>query len=382
MIQKLALLGSTGSIGRQTLAVVDALPERFEVVALAAGRNLPLLQAQIDRYRPRLVSVSGNVDPAAITDAEVMTGDPGLEAVATFPDADIVVIATSGHAAIRPTLEAIRHGKIIALANKETIVCAGEIIMAEAERQGARLRPVDSEHSAIWQCLSAHHQPGDLHKVTLTASGGPFRAAPLDAFASITVEQALAHPTWGMGAKVTIDSATLMNKGLEVIEAHWLFDLPYDRIDVVIHPQSLVHSLVSFRDGSVLAQLAVPDMRIPIQYALTFPERADAPAPHLDLVQAGRLEFFPPDLARFPALALARGVGEAGSTYPTVLSGADEIAVERFLAGELRFTDITPLVAEIIERHQPEPGPLSLEAIAAADRWARQEARGLTPAGI
>jgi 1-deoxy-D-xylulose-5-phosphate reductoisomerase len=218
--------------------------------------------------------------------------------------------------------------------------------------------------------------------VTLTASGGPFRATPLDAFGSITVEQALTHPTWGMGAKVTIDSATLMNKGLEVIEAHWLFDLPYDRIDVVIHPQSLVHSLVTFRDGSVLAQLAVPDMRIPIQYALTFPERADSPALHLDLAQAGQLEFFPPDLACFPALALARATGEAGSTYPTVLSGADEVAVERFLAGELRFTEITPLVAEIIERHQPEPGPLTLEAIAAADRWARQEARGLAPAGI
>lgn len=382
MIQKLALLGSTGSIGRQTLAVVDALPERFEVVALAAGRNLPLLQEQIDRYRPQLVSVSGTVDPVAITGAEVMTGDLGLEAAATIQDADIVVVATSGHAAIRPTLEAIRRGKIIALANKETIVCAGEIIMAEAKRQGARIRPVDSEHSAIWQCLSTHHQPDDLVRVTLTASGGPFRTAPIDAFAAITVEQALAHPTWGMGDKVTIDSATLMNKGLEIIEAHWLFDLSYDRIDVVIHPQSLVHSLVSFRDGSVLAQLAVPDMRVPIQYALTFPERAASPVPYLDLTQAGRLEFFPPDLTRFPALSLARAAGEAGSTYPTVLSGADEVAVERFLAGELRFTEITPLVAEIIERHQPEPGPLTLEAIAAADQWARQAARALTPARI
>lgn len=382
MIQKLALLGSTGSIGRQTLAVVDALPERFEVVALAAGRNLPLLQEQIDRYRPQLVSVSGTVDPTAITGAEVMTGDAGLEAVATIPDADIVVVGTSGHAAIRPTLEAIRRGKIIALANKETIVCAGEIIMAEAKRRGVRIRPVDSEHSAVWQCLSAHHQPGELFKVTLTASGGPFRATPIDEFTAITVDQALAHPTWGMGPKVTIDSATLMNKGLEIIEAHWLFDLAYDQIDVVIHPQSLVHSLVTFRDGSMIAQLGVPDMRIPIQYALTFPERAGSPVPHLDLSRAGRLEFFPPDLTRFPALALARAAGEAGSTYPTVLSGADEVAVERFLAGELRFTEITPLVAEIIERHQPEPGPLTLEAIAVADRWARQTARFLTPAEI
>jgi 1-deoxy-D-xylulose-5-phosphate reductoisomerase len=382
MIQKLALLGSTGSIGRQTLAVVDALPERFEIVALAAGRNLPLLQEQIDRYRPQLVSVSGTVDPTAISGAEVMTGNTGLEAVATMPDADIIVIGTSGHAAIRPTLEAIRHRKIIALANKETIVCAGEIIMAEAERQGVRIRPIDSEHSAVWQCLSARHRPEDLYKVTLTASGGPFRTTPIDAFTTITVDQALAHPTWGMGNKVTIDSATLMNKGLEIIEAHWLFDLAYDQIDVVIHPQSLVHSLVTFRDGSVIAQLGVPDMRIPIQYALTFPERADSPVPHLDLTHAGRLEFFPPDLTRFPALALARAAGEAGSTYPTVLSGADEVAVERFLAGELRFTDITPLVAEIIERHQPEPGPLTLEAIATADCWARQTARSLTLAGI
>lgn len=374
MTLKIALLGSTGSIGRQTLAVVDDQPERFEVVALAAGGNTALLQEQIDRYRPRLVSVADGVDPHALSGAEIASGLAGLEAAATIPEADIVVVATSGHNAIRPTLEAIRRGKTIALANKEAIVCAGAILMGEAKARGVEIRPVDSEHSAVWQCLSVHHRPDELARVTLTASGGPFRQTPLEELRRVTADQALAHPTWHMGSKITIDSATLMNKGLEVIEAHWLFDLPYEQIDVLVHPQSIVHALVSFHDGSVVAHLATPDMRLPIQYALTYPERADSPHLALDLTQVARLEFMAPDEERFPALALARRAGAAGSTYPTVLSSADEVAVAAFLDGAIGFTDITSVVAATVEQHQPVSGPLTLEAIAEADAWARRTA--------
>lgn len=380
MRQRLAILGSTGSIGRQTLAVVDHLPDRFEVVALAAGHNAELLQEQVDRYRPRLVSVADGCDPRTIQAPEVLSGAEGLEAVATMPEADIVVVATSGHSAIRPTLEAIRRGKTIALANKEAIVCAGEILVGEARRRGVEIRPVDSEHSAVWQCLSVRHQESEVDRVTLTASGGPFRDTPAAELATVTVEQAMAHPTWRMGSKVTVDSATLMNKGLEVIEAHWLFALPYERIDTVIHPQSIVHALVSFADGSVVAHLAVPDMRLPIQYALTYPERPPAPHLRLDIAALGRLEFSPPDPERFPALELARAAGEAGSTYPTVLSSADEVAVAAFIAGRLGFTGIVDVVRAVLDRHQPAPGPLTLEAIAEADAWARREAETLIAA--
>ncbi|ACZ39174.1 1-deoxy-D-xylulose-5-phosphate reductoisomerase [Sphaerobacter thermophilus] len=380
MRQRLAILGSTGSIGRQTLGVVDHLPDRFEVVALAAGHNAELLQEQVDRYRPRLVSVADGCDPRTIQAPEVLSGAEGLEAVATMPEADIVVVATSGHSAIRPTLEAIRRGKTIALANKEAIVCAGEILVGEARRRGVEIRPVDSEHSAVWQCLSVRHQESEVDRVTLTASGGPFRDTPAAELATVTVEQAMAHPTWRMGSKVTVDSATLMNKGLEVIEAHWLFDLPYERIDTVIHPQSIVHALVSFADGSVVAHLAVPDMRLPIQYALTYPERPPAPHLRLDIAALGRLEFSPPDPERFPALELARAAGEAGSTYPTVLSSADEVAVAAFIAGRLGFTGIVDVVRAVLDRHQPAPGPLTLEAIAEADAWARREAETLIAA--
>ena len=380
MRQRIAILGSTGSIGRQTLAVVDHLPDRFEVVALAAGHNAELLQEQVNRYHPRLVSVADGCDPRTIQAPEVLSGAEGLEAVATMPEADIVVVATSGHSAIRPTLEAIRRGKTIALANKEAIVCAGEILIEEARRRDVEIRPVDSEHSAVWQCLSVRHQESEVDRVTLTASGGPFRDTPAAELATVTVEQAMAHPTWRMGSKVTVDSATLMNKGLEVIEAHWLFDLPYERIDTVIHPQSIVHALVSFADGSVIAHLAVPDMRLPIQYALTYPERPPAPHLQLDIAALGQLEFRPPDPERFPALQLARAAGKAGRTYPTVLSSADEVAVAAFIAGRLGFTGIVDVVREVVDRHQPEPGLLTLEAIAEADAWARREAETLIAA--
>ncbi|HET7034791.1 MAG TPA: 1-deoxy-D-xylulose-5-phosphate reductoisomerase [Thermomicrobiaceae bacterium] len=377
-VTRIALLGSTGSIGRQTLEVVASQPEQLAVVALAAGRNVALLGEQVARFRPRLVAVAGPERPA-LTGVDVLTGAEGLIAAATLPEADIVVVATSGHAAILPTLRAIEAGKTIALANKESIVCAGEIILPAARRRGVAIRPVDSEHSAIWQCIGS--APGDeVSRVTLTASGGPFRDTPLAELAGVTIEQALAHPNWTMGSKVTIDSATMMNKGLEVIEAHWLFDLPYAKIGVVIQPQSIVHSLVSFQDGAVLAQLAVPDMRIPIQYALSYPARWPASAPRLEIDRLNRLDFQPPSAERYPALRLARQAGEAGSTYPTVLSGADEVAVAAFLAGRIRFTAIAAIVAEVLDRHRPAPAPLTLQAIAAADDWAQRTAADLVAA--
>ncbi len=375
MRTRLAILGSTGSIGRQTLDVVRAHADRFEVVALAAGYNVRLLQQQVDRFRPRLVSVARPEDRQRVDAPTVLAGAEGLIAVATVPDADLVVIATAGHEAIRPTLAAVLAGKTIALANKETIVCAGEIIMAEARRRGVQIRPIDSEHSALWQCLSVHHRREELERVTLTASGGPFRDTPLEQLAHVTAAEALAHPVWKMGSKITVDSATLMNKGLEVIEAHWLFDLRFEQIDVLIHPQSVVHALVAFRDGSVVAQLAYPDMRLPIQYALGYPERLPAACPRLDLTAIGRLEFEPPDLERFPALQIAREAGQAGSTYPTVLSSADQVAVEAFLRGELRFIEIPAIVRAVLDRHHAPSGPLTLELIAEADTWARAEAR-------
>jgi len=372
---RLSILGSTGSIGRQTLEVVAAYPDRFEVVALAARTNRELLAAQVAQYRPQVV-VLAEAAPGPHLDAPtVLTGTDGLIAAATLPDADIVVIALAGQAGLQPTLAAAAAGKCIALANKESIVCAGEILMRTVRERRASIRPVDSEHSALWQLLHLPHQREELSRVTLTASGGPFRTTPLERLATVTPADALAHPTWRMGPKVTIDSATLMNKGLEVIEAHWLFDLPYDRIEVVIHPQSIVHALVSFRDGSTVAHAAYPDMRLPIQYALLYPERLPSLARPLDFASARTLEFFPPDPARFPALELARQAGQAGSTYPTVLSAADEVAVQAFLDGAIRFTDIVPLVRQVVERHRPAPEPLTVEAILEADAWARQVTR-------
>lgn len=377
MTQRVAILGSTGSIGRQTLEVIEALGERFCVVGLAAGRNLPLLQEQVARFSPRYVSVERPEDRAAIHAPIVLAGEEGLLTLATAPDIDLVVIATTGHAAIRPTLAAIQAGKAIALANKETIVCAGELIMQAAAEHNVLIRPIDSEHSALWQCLALLRSREELDCAFLTASGGPFRTLPLDQLAYVTVEQALAHPTWKMGAKVTVDSATLMNKGLELIEAHWLFSLPFEQLDVIIHPQSVVHALVRLCDGSTIAQLATPDMRLPIQYALTYPERLPSPYGRLDWSQQYHLEFYAPDPGRFPALELAREAGKRGTTFPTVLSSADEVAVSAFLQGRLRFCDIVPLVADVLARHTPSPGPLSLEHIHEADLWARETAQHL-----
>ena len=369
---RLSILGSTGSIGRQTLEVVDAHPDRFEVVALCARSNSDLLARQAARYRPRLVVL---VDPTERPEEwapTVLTGPDGLLTAATLDEADIVVIALAGQAGVRPTLAAAAAGKCIALANKESVVCAGELLMRVASENGATIRPIDSEHSALWQLLELPHRREGLDHVIITASGGPFRTAPLERLETVTPAEALAHPTWRMGPKVTVDSATLMNKGLEIIEAHWLFDLPFHLIDVVIHPQSIVHALVSFRDGCTIAHAAYPDMRVPIQYALLYPERPSGVVRPLDFATLGTLEFFPPDPLRFPALELARQVGLAGSTYPTVLSASDEVAVQAFLEGRIRFTEIVPLVQHVVELHRPLCGPLTLDAILEADQWARQ----------
>jgi len=367
-----SVLGSTGSIGRQALEVIAGLPDRFRVVALAAGRNSALLAEQSARFRPDLAALdqpAGSPPPAGV---RLEVGEAGLLAAATHPEAAIVLVATSGHAGILPTLRAVEAGKIVALANKEAIVCAGEVIVPLAAERGVEIRPVDSEHSAIWQSLG--RSPGrEVSRLILTASGGPFRRTPAAALAGVTVEQALAHPTWAMGGKVTIDSATLMNKGLELIEARWLFGVPLGRIDVVVHPESIVHSLVEFVDGSQIAQLSLPDMRLPIQFALTYPEHAPGPCRRLSLAEVGTLHFEAPDTERFPALDLARWAGEAGGTYPTVLSAADDEAVAAFLAGRLRFAQIPEVVARVLHRHVAA-SPLSLGLIAEADRWGRAAA--------
>lgn len=374
--KKIALLGSTGSIGRQTLDVVRQFPGYFEIVALAAGSNQSLLSQQVAEFRPRFVSAECEIERSLGSTAECGRGVEGLITAATLPEVDIVVVATSGHTAILPTLRAIEQGKTIALANKEAIVCAGAIIVPEARRRGVEIRPVDSEHSAIWQCLHGFKAGADVARISLTASGGPFLSLPPEELANATVAEALAHPNWNMGTKVTIDSATLMNKGLEVIEAHWLFDVSFEQIEVVVHPQSVVHSLVSFCDGSVLAQFGVHDMRLPIQYALTYPERAPAPHLALELGSLGVLEFQKPDLERFPALKIARQAGMAGGTYPAVLSGADEIAVGAFMSGELRFPQITEVVESVLGQHTPQYRELTLEVIADADEWSREQAAG------
>ncbi len=370
--QRIVVLGSTGSVGRQTLEVIEAQPERFTVVALAArGGQIALLNEQIARFRPTLVAIEAEADRSAVahpTD-RVLSSAEGLLTLATLPEADLIVIATSGHAAIRPTLAAIEAGKGVALANKETIVCAGELVMAAARAHDTTIRPLDSEHSALWQ--SAQGTPGtaSVQRLIITGSGGPFRRLAATELATVTPQAALRHPTWpSMGGKITIDSASLMNKGLEVIEARWLFDLPFERIDVVIHPQSIVHGLVEFADGSTVAQLALPDMRLPIAYALTWPERPALPYPRLDLLQVGKLEFEAPDLARFPCLHLAYEAGRAGGLLPTVLSAADEVAVAAFLHGALPFTSIPALIEAALAAYDGTD-VVSLEAIEAADRW-------------
>ncbi len=367
IVKRIAVLGATGSIGRQTLEVIDALPGHFSIIGLAGGRNTTLLAEQIEKFQPRFVFHQETKTPPPTTHQyEFMS----MEEMAHHPEIDLVVVATSGRWGLKPTLEAVRAGKQVALANKESLVMAGGIITAEAKRNGAKILPVDSEHSAIWQCLEGEtNRPA---KIILTASGGPFRRYSPDELAKVTPEQALKHPSWQMGNKVTIDSATLMNKGLEVIEARWLFDMHFDSIKVAIHPQSIVHSMVEFADGSVKAQLGKPDMRLPIQYALSYPERLANPhLPRLDWENMEELNFEPPDPDAFPCLRIAIEAGKRGGTYPAALCGADEIAVQQFLAGQIKFTDIPKLVEQVLDKHKATTRP-TLEEILAADDWARE----------
>ncbi len=366
-ITKLAVLGSTGSIGRQTLEVVRALPHRFHIVGLGAGKNIDLLIRQINEFKPRFVYCQDNQAHLASTEFELLS----LEDIASHPQVDIVVIATSGKTGLIPTLAAVKAGKKVALANKESLVMAGEIITSEAKLNAAQILPIDSEHSAIWQCLEGERQKAA--RLILTASGGPFYGYSPAQLKGVTAKQALSHPSWQMGRKVTIDSATLMNKGLEVIEARWLFDIPVDDIKVLIHPQSIVHSMVEFVDGSIKGQLSYPDMRLPIQYALTYPKRlANPQLPRLDWSKINNLTFDPPDLDTFPCLRLAIEAGKKGGTYPTVLCAADEVAVELFLAERINFVDIANLIEKVLAQHQAINHP-TVEEIMAADVWAREK---------
>jgi 1-deoxy-D-xylulose-5-phosphate reductoisomerase len=375
-IKRLAVLGSTGSIGRQTLEVVRALPERFRVAALAAGQNTDLLIEQAREFTPEFVSYNASEkDGGKIWDILKGLGSDfiSVEDIARHPDIDTIVMGISGTAGLAATLSAVKAGKNIALANKESLVSAGEIIMAEAERSGAVILPVDSEHSAIWQCLNGESRA--VRRIILTASGGPFREYSEGQMTGITVEQALAHPSWRMGKKVTVDSATLMNKGLEVIEARWLFKVPVQDIRILVHPQSIVHSMVEFVDGSVKAQLSRPDMRLPIQYALTYPDRLANPGlPSIDWDTFSGLAFEQPDFNRFPCLRLAIGAGENGGTYPAALCAADEVAVEAFLAGRIGFTGIARCIERVLEKHRNTGRP-TIEDIVATDTWARKIAR-------
>ena len=367
-VTQVAVLGSTGSIGRQTLEVISALPHRFGVIGLAAGRNTALLAEQIKQFQPRFIHSQDNIPPTGAKYDFL-----SLEEMATHPKVDIVVMATSGKWGLKPTLAAVKAGKRLALANKESLVMAGQIITREAEQSQALIIPVDSEHSAIWQCLEGERQKAA--RIILTASGGPFRSYSPTRLAKVTPEQALKHPSWRMGQKVTIDSATLMNKGLEVIEARWLFDMPLDSIKILIHPQSIIHSMVEFADGSVKAQLGVPDMRLPIQYALTYPERLENTAlPRLDWAKIKEFNFEPPDFDRFPCLKLAVEAGRKGGTYPAALCAADETAVELFLSRHIKFTDIARLVERALDGHKSTAQP-TLEEILAADTQTREKVK-------
>jgi 1-deoxy-D-xylulose-5-phosphate reductoisomerase len=366
----LAILGSTGSIGRQTLEVVRQLRRRFRVVGLAAGHNVTLLEEQAREFSPSLLWADREGDYLRQKAAGLRARWSPMDEMAAHPEVDIVVVATPGRAGLLPTLAAVRAGKVVALANKEVLVMAGHLVVAAARQHGADLRPVDSEHSAIWQCLWGEDRAG-IARIILTGSGGPFRDLSLDDLSRVTADEALRHPTWQMGHKVTVDSATLLNKGLEAIEAHWLFGVPFDKIEVVLHRESIVHSLVEFRDGSIKAQLGMPDMRLPIQCALTYPQRLPAArVKRLDLARLGTLAFCQPEPRRFPCLGLALEAGRSGGTFPAAMAAADEVAVEHFLAGRIGFMDIPRAIEATLSAHQGTVEP-SLEDVLDADAWAR-----------
>jgi 1-deoxy-D-xylulose-5-phosphate reductoisomerase len=374
--KKLTILGSTGSIGKSALDVVVSHPGKFEILALGAGRNVDLLAEQIRRFRPRLAVVHSDREVAALKKIdplpglEIMHGQEGLKAAASLHDNDIVLNALVGAAGLLASLETVRAGKYLALANKESLVAGGPLFEKESAASGAKILPVDSEHSAIWQCLNAGRK-SEVKRIILTASGGPFRDRDANTFAAITPDEALAHPTWSMGRKITIDSATMMNKGLELIEAVWLFSVPPDKIGIVIHPQSIVHSMVEFVDSSVIAQMSSPDMRLPIGYALFWPDRQPSSNGQVDLASVGQLTFAEPDEVRFPALQLARMAAERGGTAPAVLNAANEVAVEHFLQGKIRFPQITELTGQIVVTHNVIAEP-SLDDILDSDREARR----------
>jgi len=373
------VLGATGSVGRNALAVIDSLRERFHVVGLTAYENASLLGELSQRFGPKYAAIVDEKKLAELRSkcppqTQVLGGLEGLLGVASAPEADIVLSAIVGAAGLKPVLAAVECGKTIALANKEPLVMAGGIIMSLAEKCGAALLPVDSEHNAIFQCLCGHREH-EVHKIVLTASGGPFYGESEQALESVTPEEALEHPTWDMGAKISVDSATLMNKGLEVIEAQWLFGVDVDRIEVVIHPSSVVHSMVEFVDGSIIAQMGASDMRLPIQYALTYPERMESPVPKLSITEVSPLEFFKPSFERFPCLGLAYEAAKIGGTMPAVLNAANEVAVEEFLGRRLGFCDIPKVIEKTMADHTPREAP-TLDDVLAADEQARECAMG------
>ncbi|MBB3109428.1 1-deoxy-D-xylulose-5-phosphate reductoisomerase [Paenibacillus phyllosphaerae] len=379
-MKKLTILGSTGSIGTQTLDVVAHQPEQYEVQGLAAGNNVKLLIEQANRFQPKAVCLStselaAEAAPHLPAGTKVLHGEEGLIELAAAGDADTVVTAIVGSRGLKATLAAIDAGKQIGLANKETLVTAGHLVMNRAREKGVSILPIDSEHSAIFQCLNGENRR-DIKGITLTASGGSFRDRTREELAGVTVEQALNHPNWSMGAKITIDSATMANKGLEVIEAHWLFGLPYDRIGVLIHPESIIHSYVEFVDHSIIAQLGLPDMRVPIQYALSYPDRYVTPTESLNLAAIGRLNFREMDFDRYPCLRMAYESGRAGLSAPTVFNASNEVAVARFLQGQIEFLDIERVIETVLTKHQLTELH-DVEAITEIDAWARREAEAV-----
>jgi 1-deoxy-D-xylulose-5-phosphate reductoisomerase len=384
-MKRVILLGSSGSIGESTCKVARALPEKMKIVGLAVAKSTDRLLEQAKEFGVRALAVSDeqaaeNVKNRLPSGAKFYSGPDGLTRMVEETQADMVLVAIVGTAGLAPALAALQSGKDLAVASKEILVLAGSAVMAEAKKRGKQILPVDSEHNAIFQCL--HGANGkEVRKVILTASGGPFRQSSSQEMEKVTVAQALKHPTWSMGKKITIDSATMFNKGLEMIEAHWLFGLPMSRVDVVVHPQSIVHSMVEFIDGSVLAQLSVTDMCFPIQYAVTYPERMPSGLPPLDLAKLGNLSFEAPDEKRFPALRLAREAGEAGGTLPGVFNAANEVAVEAFLEGRISFPRIWGMVESVMQEHRTEKNP-NLDSIVAADQWARVQAKAQLGRGV
>ncbi|HHT45739.1 MAG TPA: 1-deoxy-D-xylulose-5-phosphate reductoisomerase [Firmicutes bacterium] len=377
--RRITILGSTGSIGTQTLRVIEQFKEKFEIAGLSTNKNIRLLEHQINKYGPSAVTVYDEEKARELKKnintqkTAVLTGDEGLIELVTRPDVEMVVVALVGFSGFKPTLAALKEGKDIALANKEALVVGGELIMAEARSRKITIKPIDSEHSAIFQCLNKGNH-SEIDKIILTASGGPFWGWPKEKLFHVTPAQALEHPNWNMGSKISIDSATLMNKGFEVIEARWLFNLDYKQIDVVIHPESIIHSMVEFIDGSILAQMGLPDMLLPIQYALTYPERWGNELPRLKWKEKRVINFIPPDHDTFPCLNYAYKAGEVGGTLPAVMNAANEVAVEKFLQNEISFLHIPVLIEEIMNRHVVNYKP-SLEELVAADRWAREETK-------